>query len=177
MWIFSGPKAGGSTNYNFHSNGSPMGMKPATPSPQAVALGDAWNIWLENPQAIAPQGPTTFTWQFRDVNVDLMLLNVPDRIVLADAPGWRVGTPEELEKPLIRQIFAENRAEDGNEALASQYAAVIAPYKTEGPPLSNARLLADDPDAGILAIEVKLSDRTDYIISTKDQKRATIWGR
>ena len=163
-------KGGRIHQYNFHSNGSPMGMKPATPSPQAVALGDAWNIWLENPQAIAPQGPTTFTWQFRDVNLDLMLLNVPDRIVLADAPGWRVGTPEELEKPLIRQIFAENRAEDGNEALASQYAAVIAPYKTEGPPLSNARLLADDPDAGILAIEVKLSDRTDYIISTKDQK-------
>ena len=163
-------KGGRIHQYNFHCNGSPMGRKPTTPSPQAVDLGDAWNIWLENPQAIAPQGPTIFTWQFRDVNLDLMLLNVPDRIVLADAPGWRVGTPEELEKPLIRQIFAENRAEDGNNTLASQYAAVIAPYKTESSPLLGARLLADDPNAGVLAVEVKLSDRTDYIISAKDQK-------
>ena len=127
-------------------------------------------MWLENPQVIAPQGPTTFTWQFRNVNLDLMLLNVPDRIILADAPGWRVGTPEELEKPSIRQIFAENRAGDGNETLASQYASVIAPYKTGASPLLSARLLADDPDAGVLAIEVKLPDRTDYIISTKDQQ-------
>ena len=99
-----------------------------------------------------------------------MLLNVPHRIILADAPGWRVGTPEELEKPSIRQIFAENRVKDGNDTLASQYAAVIAPYKTGNSPLISARLLADDPDAGVLAIEVKLSDRTDYIISTKDQQ-------
>ena len=163
-------KGGQIHQYNFHCNGSPTGLKPSKPSPQAVALGDAWNMWLENPQAIAPQRPTTFTWQFRDVNLDLMLLNVPDRIVLADAPGWRVGTPEELEKPLIRQIFAENSAEDGNETLASQYAAVIAPYKTESSPLLGARLLTDDSDTGVLAIEVKLSDRTDYIISTKDEK-------
>ena len=163
-------KGGRIHQYNFHCNGSPMGMNPATPSPQTVALRDAWEMWLENPQAIAPQEPTTFTWQFRDVNLDLMLLNVPDRIILADAPGWRVGTPEELEKPSIRQIFAENRAGDGNEKLASQYAAVIAPYKTGNSPLISARLLADDPDAGVLAVEVKLSDRTDYIISTKDQQ-------
>ena len=57
-----------------------------------------------------------------------------------------------------------------NDTLASQYAAVIAPYKTGASPLLSARLLADDPNAGALAIEVKLSDRTDYIISTKDQK-------
>ena len=127
-------------------------------------------MWLENPQAIAPQEPTTFTWQFRNVNLDLMLLNAPNRIILADAPGWRVGTPEELEKPSIRQIFAENRVKDDNETLASQYAAVIVPYKTGNSPLLSARLLADDPHAGVLAIEVKLPDRTDYIISTKDQK-------
>ena len=163
-------KGGRIHQYNFHCNGSPMGMNPTTPSPQTVALGDTWDMWLENPQAIAPQEPTTFTWQFRDVNLDLMLLNVPHRIILADAPGWRVGTPEELEKPSIRQIFAENRAEDGNGTLASQYAAVIAPYKTGNSPLPDARLLADDPHAGVLAIEVKLPDRTDYIISTKDQQ-------
>ena len=163
-------KGGRIHQYNFHCNGSPIGINPATPSPQTTALENAWDIWLENPQAIAPQGPTTFTWQFRDVNLDLMLLNVPDRIVLADAPGWRVGTPEELEKPPIRQIFAENATGDGHDALASQYAAVIAPYKTENSPILSARVLANDPDAGVLAIEVKLSDRTDYIIFTKDQK-------
>ena len=73
-------------------------------------------------------------------------------------------------KPSIRQIFAENRAEDGNDTLASQYAAVIAPYKTGASLLLSARLLADEPDTGVLAVEVKLLDRTDYIISTKDQQ-------
>ncbi|HLA41780.1 MAG TPA: hypothetical protein VJ417_17385, partial [Candidatus Glassbacteria bacterium] len=91
-----------------------------------------------------------------------------DRIVLADAPGWRIGSPAELEKPPVRQILAENRAGDADAALASQYAALIVPYGAEGSPVVAARLLENDPDTGALAVEVKLAGRTDYIISTLD---------
>ena len=89
--------------------------------------------------------------------------------MIGDAPGWRVSTTDELKKPAIRQIFAENRAGVGNADLASRYAAVVAPYKSGGSPVVGARLLEDDPDSGVLAAEVKLAGRTDYIISTLDQ--------
>ena len=163
-------KGGRTHQYSFHCNGSPVGMRPSEPAPRPAELAEAWGTWLENPRAITPGRPTTFTWQFRDVNLDLMLLNTPGRIVIADAPGWRIGTTEELEKPLIRQILAENRAGDGNVELASRYAAVVAPYETGGSPVVGAQLLENDQDCGALAVEVKLTGRTDYIISAMDQK-------
>ncbi|MFB3105288.1 MAG: hypothetical protein ACE1ZA_10195, partial [Pseudomonadales bacterium] len=160
-------KGGRIHQYCFHSNGSPVGVEPVS---QPVEMGEAWRTWLDNPQAVSPETPGTFTWTFRDVNLDLMLLQVPDRIVLADAPGWRMVLPEELEKPPVRQILAENRAGDSDEVLDTRYAALMVPYQKNGSPVVAARLLEDDPDSGALAVEVKFVGRTDYIISTLDQQ-------
>lgn len=160
--------------YSFHCNGSPVRIQPAQPALQPVDISEAWDRWMDNPQAVTPEAPCTFTWRFRDVNLDLILLNTRDsldRIVVADAPGWRVGTPEELEKPPIRQILAEHRAAASGEALATRYAAVMVPYKTAGSPVIAARLLENDLDSGALAVEVKLAGRTDYMISTLDQEQ------
>jgi len=166
-------KGGQNHQYSFHCNGSLVELRPGQPAPQPVALNPAWSMWLNNARAVTPEVPYTFTWQFRDVSLDLIMLNTQDtldRIIIADAPGWRVGTSSELEKPPIQQILAENRANNPDAALATQYAAVIVPYKTSASPVVAARLLENDLDSGALAVEVKLAGRTDYIISTLDQQ-------
>jgi hypothetical protein len=167
-------KGGNVHQYSFQCNGSPAGWKPAQLAPQPAELAPAWSTWLRNPQAVAPDTPSTFSWRYRDVGLDLTLLNTRetlDRVIIADAPGWRRATPEELKKPPIRQILAENRAKNPKDALVSQYAAVIAPYNAAGSPVVAARLLQCDLQSGVVAVEVKLAGRTDYIISTRDQQQ------
>jgi len=162
---------GGQTHqYSFQCNGSLVSRRPAHVL-QPVSLGPAWDRWLSNPQAFTPDAPCTFTWQFRKVHLDMTLLSLPDQIVVADAPGWRVATPEELEKPPVQQILCENCASAPGAGLATQYAAVIAPYNTGASPVVSARLIESDLDSGVLAVEVKLAGRTDYILSTLDQQQ------
>ncbi|MBI3944781.1 MAG: heparinase II/III family protein [Armatimonadetes bacterium] len=165
---------GGQTHqYSFHCNGSLVGVAPAQPAPQPVDLSKAWSAWLSHARAITPGGPHRFTWQDEGTRLDLLLLNGPDdlkRIVVADAPGWRKAGIAEFEKPPIQQILAENRADDPEEALATQYAAVIVPYQGAQSPVLAARLLANDRESGTMAIEVRFADRTDTVISTKDQQ-------
>ncbi len=163
-------KGGRTHQYGFHCNGSLVGGQPDLSTYDVEELPDVWAEWLENPRAITPGGPTAFTWQYRGVNLDLMVLNTPQRIVTADAPGWRIFTTEELERPPIGHILAENRAGGDEMALSSQYAAVVVPYKTGGSPVVGARLLGNDQDCGVLAVEVKLRGRTDYLISAMDQE-------
>ncbi len=168
--------AGGRVHqYSFHCNGSLKAVTPAMPEPEPVELSPAWSTWLSGARAVVPDGSRTFTWRFHDTNLDLRLLNGGDtigRIVIADAPGWRKGSPaSELEKPPIQQILAENRADDDDAALRTQYAAVIVPYQDDASPVLSARLLENDPETGVIAIEVQLAERTDYIISTRDQQQ------
>ncbi|MFH1574698.1 MAG: heparinase II/III family protein, partial [Acidobacteriota bacterium] len=166
---------GGRTHqYSFHCNGSPATWEPGKPTLQPVDVGPTWGMWLSNPRAFTPEAPCTFTWQFRNVGLDLILLNTGDtldRVVLADAPGWRRASPAELEKPPIRQVLAENRSRNPDVALATQYAAVIVPYRAAGSPVLSARLIENDADSGVLAVEVALAGRTDRIISTPDQQQ------
>jgi hypothetical protein len=109
------------------------------------------------------------------VKLDLLLLNTRDtidRIIVADAPGWRKGSPAaELEKPPVQQILAEHRAADSAEAATTQYAAVITPRLGDESPVLAARLLANDADTGAMAVEVRFAERTDYLISTGDQQQ------
>ncbi|MBI3946773.1 MAG: heparinase II/III family protein [Armatimonadetes bacterium] len=172
-------KGGENHKYCFHCNGSLVKMAPAQPAPEPVALPPAWDEWaytgwVENPRAVVPEMPYTFTWKSGDVSLDLRLLNsreALDRILLMDAPGWRRARLPEFEKPPIQEIMAEHRAGAGGEHLATQYAAVIVPYKGAESPVLSARLLANDPESGVLAVEARFADRTDYIISAKDQQR------
>jgi hypothetical protein len=164
-------KGGKTHQYAFHSNGTLAGFSPAHASPEPAKLAAAWNLWLENPGSLVPLQPYTFTWKFDEINLDLMLLNTGDtvdRVIIADAPGWRKGSPKsELDKPAIQQILAEKSAAA---PLTTQYAAVIVPYPAEASPVLTARLLENDCRTGAMAVEVRFADRTDYIISTKDQE-------
>ena len=163
---------GGRTHqYGFHCNGTLAGGVPDLSTYESVGLSDAWDEWLENPHAISPESPTTITWQHQGINLDLMVLNSPQQMTLADAPGWRIFTTEELKQPSIGHILAENRARDEGMPLSSRYATLIVPYVSGNSPVVSARLIEDDPESGAVAIEVRLAGRTDYIISTMDRER------
>ena len=167
-------KGGKCHQYTFNCNGSLVDTAPGPPALQPVEMAPTWSKWLSSPKAVTPEVPHTFTWQCQDVSLGLMLLNTQDtveRIIVADAPGWRRGSSSELKKPPIQQILAENRATGPDGTLATQYAAVIVPYRTPASPVIAARLLVNDRDTGAIAIEVKFGERTDYIISSRDQEQ------
>ncbi|MFO7945319.1 MAG: heparinase II/III family protein, partial [Armatimonadota bacterium] len=144
--------------YGFNCSGELSRLQPGTLEPL-----DQEHRWLNNFRAITPEGPVTATWQDDDIRMDLILLNDVDRFVVADAPGWRSDKGSELDKPPIQQILAER---SGDEALASHYAALMVPYESETSPITEARLITDEPEA--LALEVKREGATDYIISALD---------
>jgi hypothetical protein len=164
--------SGGRTHqYSFYANGSLTNRPPGQPAD----LPEAWTTWVSNAQETVPKAPQTYTWNYRDVDLDLVLLNTQpevDRVIITDAPGWRRATTEQLALPPIQQILAESRKEDAG-AHTTQYAAVIAPYQGVSP-IKGARLLQNDPESGLMAIEVRLEGRTDYIISARDQEQRTV---
>ena len=120
--------------------------------------------WLGNLRAGRPRQPFTATWQEQEVRMDLTLLNPVDRLLLADAPGWRSDTGDQLHAPPVQQVLAERR---GAADLSSRYAAVITPYVEESP-VRGARLLLDDPATGALGIAVERQGCTDYILSAPE---------
>jgi hypothetical protein len=173
-------KGGENHKYCFHSNGKMVGMDPAQPAPEPVDLPEPWDEWaytgwVKNPRAVTPNTPYTFRWRSGDVGFDLHLLNdlqSIDRILVVDAPGWRhQRPPEEFEKPPVQQIMAEHAAGEPGGPLVTQYAAVAVPYAGDSSPVLAARLLENDPESGVLAVEVRLADRVDVIVSTRDQER------
>ena len=96
------------------------------------------------------------------------MLSACDRILLVEAPGWRVANPPaELDKAPLQQILAERRSADSSCPAASQFAAVMAPYKERGTPIVEAHLLADDPDV----MSVLSQDDLDRCFDLVDQLR------
>ena len=144
--------------YGFHCNGRLTGIEGADLEP-----ADEEIEWLDNLRAGRPRQPFTAAWQDEEVRMDLTLLNPVDRLLLADAPGWRSDTGEQLHAPPVQQVLAERRGAD----LSSRYAAVIAPHVEESP-VRGARLLLDDPASGALGIAVDREGCTDYILSAPD---------
>ena len=145
--------------YGFHCNGGLAGLRGVDLEPVDEEIE-----WLGNLRAGRPRQPFTATWQEQEVRMDLTLLNPVDRLLLADAPGWRSDTGDQLHAPPVQQILAERR---GAADLSSRYAAVIAPYVEESP-VRGARLLLDDPATGALGIAVERQGCTDYILSAPE---------
>ena len=166
-------KGGRTHQYSFHCNGSLESLTPEQSAPHPVELAEAWSEWVDNARAVVPEEPHTFTWRCGGVNMDLALLNAKDtvdRIVITDAPGWREASLSEFEKPPIQQILAEHRLASPDGKLTTQYAAVIVPYQGSDSPVRSTRLLENDGETGVIAIEVRFDDRTDIIVSTHDQQ-------
>ena len=154
--------------YGFQCNGEMINVSAPQPQPT-----DEKHKWLSNLRACAPREPFSATWQYKDVNLELTILNPIDRLLIADAPGWRSDKGSELNASPIQQLFAERiAAAAGTDSVTSDYVAIIAPYDSENAsPILSARLLEVEDSGGALAVEVKLADRTDYIVSALDRKQ------
>ncbi len=143
--------------YGFHCNGRLVGVDIDL---QAV---EEEIEWLENLRAAQPQGPFTTTWEHEGARLDLTVLNPVDRVLVADAPGWRSDRGDEINAPPVQEVLAERR---GGEVVASRYAAVMAPYEGGASPILSARLLVDDADNGVVGVAVERQGGTDYILSS-----------
>jgi hypothetical protein len=97
--------------------------------------------------------------------MDLRMLSPVDRLLVADAPGWRHDVGSDLKAPPVQEILAERRWEA---ELASRYAAVMSPYPGERSPVQSAQLTLDDPVSGAMAITVERDGGTDTILSSPD---------
>ncbi len=164
-------KGGQVHHYCLHGSGSMTGMSPDSPMPRPTELSEAWRTWVESAEAVSPEGPMVYSWKSGAIGLDLTVLGESDRIIQADAPGWRSADPlSEIEKPAVRKLMVERRAADHDTPLTSQFVAVLAASQEKDSPVIQASLLESDTDSGMVAIEVRLEGRTDYIISTRDRK-------
>lgn len=151
--------------YGFNCNGRLVNIKGANPKPADMEIK-----WLSNLRADTPSTPFSATWDYNGVKMDMLMLNDVDRLIVADAPGWRNNRGESLNAPPIQQILAEQTDET---SAHSHFTVVMAPYKGASSPVKSARVILNDLKSGAIAAEVELADRTDYIISAADDKTRT----
>jgi len=144
--------------YGFQCNGELAAFAGGSLTPAADK-----HKWLSNFRACSPAGSVTATWQDADVFMDLTVLSPMDRLVVADAPGWRTDKGSDLNAPPIQQLFAERcRGQGSDDELDSQFVAVMCPRK--GPPLIRSVERIDGGD-GAVAVRIELVDRTDWVVS------------
>lgn len=161
---FFSVEGGRSHHYGFHCNGTLTDVKGATFT--TVNTSDAsleqWLKWVKQPQAAQTDRPVSATWMYDGIHMDLHLLSDIDRLLVADAPGWRNCEGSQINAPPVQQILAERT---DAEKTVSRFAAVMVPYSGPDSPVIAAELSAYEPDSGAMAIEVRLADRTDYILT------------
>ncbi len=165
--------SGGQTHhYGFHCNGTLTNVEGADFSPlttQQEPLAE-WLQWVQEPRAARPDQTIKATWEYENTRMDLHLLNDIDRLLLADAPGWRSAHGSQLHAPPIQHILAERQATANT---VSHYAAAMVPYTTATSPVEDIRLIGYDERSGSMAVAVSLADRTDYILSAPDYAERT----
>ena len=149
--------------YAMNCNGRLIRVEGAEPRPVPEEIQ-----WLSHIRACAPRNPFSVTWEYDGVRLDMLMLVPVHRLLVADAPGWRTNLGTELNAPPIQEIIAE-RVDPVK--VESRFATVTVPYPAGDSPIKSARLLADDPETGSLAVAVELEGRVDYIVSALDQKR------
>lgn len=157
-------KGGKLHEYAFNSNG-----RLASTGELAVKPVTREDRWLTNFREGTPKGPFTITWDVEGTRLDLTMLSQIDRLLIADAPGWRSDSGSELNAPPIQQILAERRTNDGE--LTSHFVTVMAPYAESTSPIRAVRLLETHAAEGALGVEVELDGRTDVILCAPDQKQ------
>ena len=144
--------------YGFHCNGRLAGVAGTSFEPVEEAFE-----WLSNLRAARPADPCVATWACEGVRMDLRLLSPFDRLLVADAPGWRSNLGAQQHRPPVQEILAERR---GGPGLDSRYAAVMVPYAGADSPVRSARLMVDDARTGAMAVAVEREGDTDYIVSS-----------
>ncbi|MGD9496467.1 MAG: heparinase II/III family protein, partial [Armatimonadota bacterium] len=153
---------GGLHQYCFNSNGSGFELPDLELTPQEGTLS-----WLGNLRVAHPSGAWHATWHHEGVAIDLWMTTPLDRLIVADAPGWRSYRGDQLHAPPITQIVAER----SGEALDSSFVAVMAPWEGDASPIRSVREVRPEPDDGsALAVVIEMADRADWVISALDDQ-------
>jgi hypothetical protein len=154
--------------YSLNCNGKFLGLGET----QVAPIKEEISQWLANLRA-TEQPPEAWdaTWEFEGVKMRLMMAGPLQRLVVADAPGWRSYKGDQLHAPPITQILAERKGEAN---LRSVYTAVMCPYRSEKAPIRFIRRLTPEPRSEeAVALAVELDDHTDIIISSLDDEPRT----
>ncbi|MCC7491274.1 MAG: heparinase II/III family protein [Fimbriimonadaceae bacterium] len=147
--------------WGLQANGRLTDLSGPAPEPLEEKLSWLTNLRQRRP---APAGAVA-TWQVAQSNLELRLLSDADRLILADAPGWRSYKGDQLHAPPIQQILAERTGTD----LSSRFVALLTPYQGAGSPVRAARLLPGEPaDESAVALRIELADRTDLLVLAPD---------
>lgn len=127
--------------------------------------------WLENLRAAEPDGAWRATWTNEDVRLDAWMPTPIDRLIVADAPGWRTYKGYDLNAPPITQVLAERTGEapEVQSTSHSIFTAVLAPWQGEQAPVRSVREVRPD-DSGAVAVVIEREGRTDYVISALDDE-------
>jgi hypothetical protein len=158
---------GGKTHqYGLNCNGKFLGLERAAVSPVNEEIP-----WLQNLRA-ADKLPHSWcaTWEYDGVKFRLSMPTEIDRLVVADAPGWRSYRGDQLHAPPITQILAERT---GREPLRSVYAAVLCPFRDAAPPIRAVRLVTAQPREDAIAVAIDREGQTDYVLSALDDRPRT----
>lgn len=150
--------------YAFQSNGDFRGLEGVETTPVEGKIS-----WLGNLR-VAGDPPEAWraTWEEGGVKMRLLMTGPLQRLVVADAPGWRTYRGDQLHAPPITQLVAERAAGDD---LRSAFCAVMSPFQgDESPVRAVRRVTAQPPSEDAVALAVELDGRTDYIISALDDE-------
>jgi len=150
-------------HYCLNSNGDAFDLHdlPLTPEEGMITVGNLrWG--LTNLRVARPETTWRGTWHNEGVFLDAWMPGEIDRLIVADAPGWRSYKGDELHAPPITQIVAER----AGEGLESTFTAVLAPWAGERSPIVSVREVR--PDAAAVAVVIELHDRTDWVVSALD---------
>ncbi|MHB8902608.1 MAG: heparinase II/III domain-containing protein, partial [Thermoguttaceae bacterium] len=152
--------------YGLNCNGRFLGLQGVEAAPLQEEIR-----WLANLRA-APKPPELWNaaWECEGKRLQLWMAGSLDRIVVADAPGWRSYRGDQLSAPPITQILAERRAA-GKDSLQSTYAAVICPFQGEASPIRSVRLVAAESGTEqAMAVAIGREGATDYVVSCLDDE-------
>lgn len=152
--------------YSLNSNGRFLGTAGA----ELSAASDSIR-WLKNVRAAKPSGTVTASWEYEGLRFDSYVLNPIERLLVADAPGWRTNKGIELNAPPIQEIIAERT---GTDRLSSRFVAVLAPSKTDEPIVKKAHIVAEELSGDAILIAVEHGGGVDYIASALDRRRHTL---
>jgi hypothetical protein len=139
----------------------------------APASGDLESLprehkWLSHFRKLTSAVDAPLTWQDGDVYLDCRLLSPCDRVVVADAPGWRSDKGSELNAPPVQQMFAErelDRTDDQAAGLESRFVSLLEPRKGEAF-IRAARTVPVAGTEGAWAVRVEHAEGVDWIVCT-----------
>jgi len=150
--------------YGLNCNGRFLGLDGVETAPI-----DEQIRWLANLRA-AQKPPEIWSadWDCAGTRLRLWMLGPLNRLVVADAPGWRSYKGDQLNAPPITQILGERVAAQD---LRSVYAAVMSPFQGDASPLRTVRLVPAEPQTDqAVAVAIERDGATDYVLSSLDDQ-------